>query len=82
MKDIFICYSREDIEEVEKLARGLKERGLNVWYDLEGISVGDYVLDTVRKAILDIFKLNDTKKNLSKTAFEIALKQLLLNLEV
>ena len=33
--------------------------------------------DTIRKAILNIFKQNVTKKNLSKTAFEIALNQLL-----
>ncbi len=33
--------------------------------------------DTIRKAILNIFKQNVTKKNLSNTAFEIALKQLL-----
>ena len=33
--------------------------------------------DTIRKAILNIFKHNSTKRNLSKTAFEIAIKQLL-----
>ncbi len=33
--------------------------------------------DTIRKAILNIFKQNVTKKNLSTTAFELALKQLL-----
>ena len=33
--------------------------------------------DTIRKAILNIFKENVTKKNMSKTAFEIALKQLI-----
>ena len=33
--------------------------------------------DTIRKAILNIFKQNATKKSLSKTAFEIALKQLI-----
>ena len=33
--------------------------------------------DTIRKAILNIFKQNASKKNLSKTAFEIALKQLI-----
>ncbi|WP_372945143.1 Glu/Leu/Phe/Val dehydrogenase dimerization domain-containing protein [Muriicola sp.] len=33
--------------------------------------------DVIRKAILNIFKQNHTKTNLSKTAFEIALKQLL-----
>lgn len=32
--------------------------------------------DTIRKAILNIFKQNHTKRNLSKTGFEIALKQL------
>ena len=33
--------------------------------------------DTIRKAILNIFKQNATKKNISKTAFEIALNQLI-----
>jgi len=33
--------------------------------------------DTIRKAILNIFKQNQTKINLSKNGFEIALKQLL-----
>lgn len=33
--------------------------------------------DTIRKAILNIFKHNSTKTNLSKTAFQIAFKQLL-----
>jgi len=33
--------------------------------------------DTIRKAILNIFKQNHTKLNLSQTGFEIALKQLI-----
>jgi glutamate dehydrogenase/leucine dehydrogenase len=33
--------------------------------------------ETIRKAILNIFKQNTTKENLSRTAFEIALKQLI-----
>ncbi|NNK12321.1 MAG: Glu/Leu/Phe/Val dehydrogenase [Flavobacteriaceae bacterium] len=33
--------------------------------------------DVIRKAILNIFKQNHTRTNISKTAFEIALKQLL-----
>jgi len=33
--------------------------------------------DVIRKAILNIFKQNPSRRNLSKTAFEIALKQLL-----
>ena len=32
--------------------------------------------DTIRKAILNIFKQNQSKQNLSETGFEIALKQL------
>ena len=32
--------------------------------------------DTIRKAILNVFKKNSSKQNISKTAFEIALKQL------
>lgn len=33
--------------------------------------------DTIRKAILNIFKQNPARQNLSRTAFEIALKQLI-----
>jgi hypothetical protein len=33
--------------------------------------------DTIRKAILNIFKQNPSKKNISRTGFEIALKQLI-----
>jgi len=33
--------------------------------------------DTIRKAILNIFKKNPSKKNISRTGFEIALKQLI-----
>ena len=33
--------------------------------------------DTIRKAILNIFKQNNTKTNLCNTGFEIALKQLI-----
>lgn len=33
--------------------------------------------ETIRKAIKNVFKKNESKKNISKTAFEIALKQLI-----
>jgi glutamate dehydrogenase/leucine dehydrogenase len=33
--------------------------------------------DTIRKAILNIFKQNTSKRNISRTGFEIALKQLI-----
>ncbi|MGI9546747.1 MAG: Glu/Leu/Phe/Val dehydrogenase dimerization domain-containing protein [Flavobacteriaceae bacterium] len=52
-------------------------------YFMEGrVSIEDEKIfsdtsDTIRKAILNIFKQNVTRKNLSTTAFEIALKQLL-----
>jgi glutamate dehydrogenase/leucine dehydrogenase len=52
-------------------------------YFMEGrVSMDDSAIfnDTsgvIRKAILNIFRQNPTKKNLSRTAFEIALKQLL-----
>ncbi len=52
-------------------------------YFMEGrVSINDELIfkdtsDTIRNAILNIFDQNTTKTNLSKTAFEIALKQLI-----
>ena len=51
-------------------------------YFMEGrVSMEDQAIfndtsEVIRKAILNIFKQNPSKKNLSRTAFEIALKQL------
>jgi hypothetical protein len=51
-------------------------------YFMEGrVSMEDQAIfndtsEIIRKAILNIFKQNPSKKNLSSTAFEIALKQL------
>lgn len=44
---------------------------------LEDENIFSDTSDTIRKAILNIFKQNVSKKNLSNTAFEIALKQLI-----
>jgi glutamate dehydrogenase/leucine dehydrogenase len=43
---------------------------------LEDDAIFNDTSEVIRKAILNIFKQNPTKKNLSRTAFEIALKQL------
>ena len=44
--------------------------------DMEDEKIFNDTSDTIRKAILNIFKQNASKKGLSNTAFEIALKQL------
>ncbi len=43
---------------------------------LEDDDIFNDVSETIRSAILNIFNQNQTKRNLSRTAFEIALKQL------
>ena len=43
---------------------------------LEDADIFNDVSETIRTAILNIFNQNQTKRNLSRTAFEIALKQL------
>lgn len=40
MTQVFISYSRKDLAFVERLAKDLKDAGLEVWYDLSGLSVG------------------------------------------
>ena len=45
--------------------------------DMEDEKIFNDTSDTIRKAILNIFKQNASKKGLSNTAFEIALKQLI-----
>ncbi|MBT8178335.1 MAG: amino acid dehydrogenase [Eudoraea sp.] len=45
--------------------------------EMEDEKIFNDTSDTIRKAILNIFKQNASKKGLSNTAFEIALKQLI-----
>ncbi len=40
MQKIFISYSRHDLLFVERLARDLQARGLDVWYDLSSLGIG------------------------------------------
>lgn len=40
MPQVFISYSRKDIEFVERLVSDLNSAGLTVWYDLSGFLRG------------------------------------------
>jgi tetratricopeptide (TPR) repeat protein len=37
---VFLSYAHEDLERVQDLYRGLKDRGLNVWFDKQNLNVG------------------------------------------
>ena len=49
--DIFISYSRKDLEFVQRLADDLKTSGLEVWYDLSGLDAGTRWGSEIQKAI-------------------------------
>ena len=49
--DIFISYSRKDLEFVQRLADDLKTSGLEVWYDLSGLDAGTRWGREIQKAI-------------------------------
>lgn len=51
--DIFISYSRKDIDVVKNFVNMLKRRiqGLDVWFDLTGIESGDFFEDKIISAI-------------------------------
>src|SRR3990172_9059357 len=51
MTRVFISYSRKDLVFVERLAKDLKDAGLEVWYDLSGLSVGSRWGIEIQKAI-------------------------------
>ena len=51
MTQVFISYSRRDLDFVEQLAADLKAAGLNVWYDLSGLEGGSRWSRELEKAI-------------------------------
>lgn len=53
MTQVFISYSRKDLDFVEKLAADLQAAGLDVWYDLSGLEVGERWQTEISTAIRD-----------------------------
>lgn len=51
MSQIFISYSRKDIEFVDRLANDLTNAGFKVWYDLSGLEAGSQWGNEIQKAI-------------------------------
>lgn len=48
---IFLSYSHEDKEIVSKVANELKNAGLNVWFDLSEIKLGDSLQKTINRGL-------------------------------
>ena len=51
MPQVFISYSRKDLEFVERLASDMQTAGLSVWYDLSGLEGGTQWGTEIQKAI-------------------------------
>jgi len=51
MTQVFISYSRKDLEFVDRLANDLKAAGFEVWYDLSGLEPGTRWRLEIQKAI-------------------------------
>ena len=51
MTQVFISYSRKDLEFVDLLANDLKTAGFDVWYDLSGLEAGSRWGSEIQKAI-------------------------------
>lgn len=51
MSQVFLSYSRKDLEFVEKLAGDLKKSGFEVWYDLSGLAGGAHWRREIETAI-------------------------------
>src|SRR5579884_1070030 len=51
MADVFISYSRSDARFVRRLAGDLKDRGKDVWVDVDGIRDAEKFPEALRRAI-------------------------------
>ncbi|MFC2063621.1 SUMF1/EgtB/PvdO family nonheme iron enzyme [Chloroflexota bacterium] len=51
MAQVFISYSRKDLEFVQRLAVDIKAAGMDVWYDLSGLEVGSRWGQEIQKAL-------------------------------
>ena len=51
MTQVFISYSRRDLDFVEQLAADLQAAGLDVWYDLSELKGGDDWAEEIQAAI-------------------------------
>jgi WD40 repeat protein len=51
MADVFVSYSRSDAEFVGRLAEDLKDRGKEVWVDVDGIRDAEKFPEALRRAI-------------------------------
>ena len=51
MADVFVSYSRSDLELVNRLVERLRERGKDVWVDTEGIRDAEVFPAALRRAV-------------------------------
>lgn len=49
--DVFLSYSRRDVEITMKIADALRKRGLKVWYDIEAIPEGENWRTHIKRGI-------------------------------
>lgn len=53
MHDSFISYATEDNDFVTEIAYGMKANGLSVWFAPLSLKVGDKLLDSIEKGLID-----------------------------
>ena len=80
--DVFISYSRNDIEEVTRLVDMLKKRipTLSCWFDIEGIDCGDEefdvkIVEVIKKSSYVLFIVSDNSQKSKWAKNEVAYAQ-------
>jgi hypothetical protein len=54
MHDVFVCHASEDKDQIARpLAEGLREAGLNVWYDEFSLKLGDSLRESIDRGLAD-----------------------------